>query len=498
MTSRKQMPGGIDESPAKGEPIKPPKHSWRFQSVDPDEPSTMDKWKANVPPDVRTRLQAKSTEDKPPRAPGTVSRTTSTEGKPSGSSKKKKAVKGPGRSGKDGDRPTAGLKTPITDYQTISRTVSLDRPDLSGGERDTGEGSDRPGKTGGDRTETETKESEAEIGDDPKQDLDSIVATQTEEIATGENPESNSATPEDVQTATQEDNVQETTEGTGDPIIQTVETNTPVVNTSDASNEEINQMLNDSTESTPRKESDQKKITPREFIKPKPEEAKGPPIWREFGDAKVWVLPRTRRYEGYSDTNLKSMWDYTKKHDDDMLRINVNPHFTIQDAKNKWQGAELNLKMPPKPEPEPVIRVNAGSIRNDHVTGQPKSDHEAMVDALTEINSTGYTRGSTNPLVSDALGRHTQGLPIPNVLAGTQGMQLVRKQKEAEAKASKRRATYQTPANDHYQTPGKMSSISYGKSAEKSRQTAVVTMRSVKSMVRGSLYDFKVGGKDAS
>ena len=29
-------------------------------------------------------------------------------------------------------------------------------------------------------------------------------------------------------------------------------------------------------------------------------------------------------------------------------------------------------------------------------------------------------------------------------------------------------------------------------------RAAVVTMRSVKSMVRGSLYDFKVGGKDAS
>jgi len=28
--------------------------------------------------------------------------------------------------------------------------------------------------------------------------------------------------------------------------------------------------------------------------------------------------------------------------------------------------------------------------------------------------------------------------------------------------------------------------------------TLLVTMRSVKSMVRGSLYDFEVGGKDAS
>jgi len=33
---------------------------------------------------------------------------------------------------------------------------------------------------------------------------------------------------------------------------------------------------------------------------------------------------------------------------------------------------------------------------------------------------------------------------------------------------------------------------------EETVPAAVVTMRSVKSMVRGSLYDFEVGGKDAS
>ena len=88
---------------------------------------------------------------------------------------------------------------------------------------------DRPEPTGGDRSEDETRRSEAETGETQRTD-------------------------EGVQNTTQGED--ETVQTTEEPIVLPVEiteTTTPVVNTSNASDEEIHKMLENSPEPTPKK-----------------------------------------------------------------------------------------------------------------------------------------------------------------------------------------------------------------------------------------------------
>ena len=202
------------------------KDAYDLEPVLSSEPQMMDTWGADLPEEVRTRAQARSTEDASQTAPGLTSRTTSMEGKPSNSTKKKgRKVVDPSldRSKTDGDRQKLGLKAPITDFKTLSRKVSYDRPAEAGGDRKPEKSSVRPEETGGEQTETETKESEAETGDDREKVPEPIGATQAtgvaEEATTGETPESASATQE-VQGATQ----------AGDETVPTTaETTVPIV-----------------------------------------------------------------------------------------------------------------------------------------------------------------------------------------------------------------------------------------------------------------------------
>ena len=366
------------------------KNAYDLAPVLPDEPQTINTWGANLPEEVRTRSQARSMEDTSQTAPGLTSRTTSMEGKPSKKTKSRKVVdQSLDRSKTDGDRQKMGLKTPITDFKTLSRKVSYDRPAEAGGDRKPEGSSVRPEETGGERTETETKGSEAETGDDQEEVPEPIGATQAtevvEEVITGEDPEMTRVTQEDQNATQAGDETVLIAAETTIPIIPLVETEntTPVVNTSDASIEEIDNLLNASPESTPRKtqksdQEDQKKNPPREFLKEKskPEDAKGPPLWREFKKAKSWGIPRARRYKGYSDVDIESMWKYTRKHDD-MYEVEVESEYTLSDAQYKWRGTTLDIKMPPKPEepepilepepiaepePGPLIRVNAGVL----------------------------------------------------------------------------------------------------------------------------------------
>ena len=278
------------------------------------------------------------------------------------------------------------------------------------------------------------------------------------------------------------ENAPSTSEPTIQPVVNT-ENTTPVVNTSDASNEEINKMLENSPESTPGKSkkpdhSDREKNKLREFLTPKPEK-KGPPDWKEYKPVERWGHPIRRYGKGYSDIEISRLQSYTKKHDE---MVWADAKTTLRKAQDSWRGTTLDVKMPPTPEPElepepdttrePVIRVNAGSIRPDNDTRQTKTEHDAMVHTLSAINSSSRTNQPKDRLMSELLNDHSKGLTTPKILAGTNGMRMIARQKESELEAAnaKRRASYQTPTNERYQISGKAPSISYGKSAGGSKQ----------------------------
>ena len=215
--------GRNDKSTKTGESIPRIKPSFHYETVGENEPKTTDAWGANLPDDVRTRGQAKKAgvEAVQKKVPGLMSRTTSTESKVA----KTPVKEGLDRPDKGGDRPE-GLRGPITEFESVSVHKFLDRPEEAGGDQNK-DGLDRP-EEGGDR--------------------------QNVQEGKGKNPEP-------------KPNVQE-------------DTSTPVVQTSDPSNKEVEDIL----ETNPSEKM--------EIVPPEPE-VMLPTITKDTNETKDLEVPKT-------------------------------------------------------------------------------------------------------------------------------------------------------------------------------------------------------------
>ena len=161
------------------------------------------------------------------------------------------------------------------------------------------------------------------------------------------------------------------------------------------------------------------------------------------------------------------MWKYTRKHNDDMFTVDVEPEYTLQDALYKWRGTVLDINMPPKPEepvpvpvpepipkpePEPVpeptitpaIRVSA--VSHDgyfDVKANPwnpkwvKDEHDETIERLYKIISSGPKEKVKDRLMSELRDSFPQTPSSSKILSGTNGMRIIEEQRrEAQNKAN--------------------------------------------------------------
>ena len=441
-SSQKNMPGGMDESPHKGEsnPLKPPKPSWSFEPIAENEPPTTDAWKANPPPGARTRAQAKTVE---------------TGGKKVPSSKDKSDDRQSlDRSEKDGDR-QGGSKDPL-----------LDQPARSGGDR-SNDGLDQPDKSGGDRQNVNKNMGVTEDPEpDPRPEKTNEVEIPTPVVNTS-----------DISTD-QIENMLQTTEPSEGQAAENPETKGETPPEQETNAKEIE----DSTKAmTPKKHREAAKPdrekTPRKFLKEKEskptieesdDENKselGPPNWRKFEELDGVIC--IRKFSGtgdWSERDMRSLDRYNRRFEN-AIKIRTKD-VTLEKASKQLRSTNLT-KTTPKPEsPEPAktdseleyteeepIKLygitpfaeydsdRANEEGADRRRRQRNDAHDNMISSLSAINSkSGQTTHNKDRLMSEiSLDYHRE--TMHNFLAGTNGMKMLRNQRHQEMRESANSST---------------------------------------------------------
>jgi hypothetical protein len=463
MTSNtRNMPGAMNEPSPVAKKAPRVKHSHEMVPVDENEPSTTQTWKEGVPPEARTRSQAKALgkgTEQTLRVPGQTSGTASVEGKsePPVDAPTQSGDAGGGldRLGESGDRPK-GQEGLNTDYESGDPEEFEDRPGDTGGDPNEGD-LDRLAKASGDRS------------NDPK-----------------------SLAPEDQSVGLTTADMK-------------FELSTPVLNTSGASSKEIEEIIGTLTEpsdkqksddpippkselpaieskdkgkveespSTPsprrnqvttkNDQSDREKTSPRTFLKEKePKTDKGKdkdiPHWRNFGKTGFIYLRKFQGVGDWTDQESRSVRIQSRKYEG--LR-HVNPDADYVEMADELKGELLNLDMPIAPDwdkyeyefitrrtrerREEVVRLNVitRDTGNDSGTGleswsraRGSRDHLTAIDKLSTINSGGQTERTRDRPMSDVRVEHTRDPNLPNILAGTNGMRLLEEKSQHRAAPS--------------------------------------------------------------